>query len=501
MTMNYMNNLGRLLFATAAVWMASCHADLDIMQDNKLSVSNMWKSSVQVESSTYGIYSALRENFVQDQINILFWGELRVGGYMWGPSHVAQVWVGRDVIENIMTSSTASANWSKLYSAIDQANAVLKYAPLVPMTDAQRSWAVGQAAFARAYCYFWAARLWGDVPLNLNPIESVSQPETYPSRAPKAEVYAQIAADIRTALDNAPNLGKDKYLATPDAVNMLKAEYALWMYTAQKGGDGYLEMAEEALSAIGVKAGDARFMSRYSEVFDGHGAGDKNSAEVVFALYNSQSEKKLGGFSWYFTYASTQIPAQYQQKPVPIMQAQWLDYGDDFIAKLRDSRDRNGDTRVGMNLGDGPYGNDGRVITWPNKFIGDLSTSSMVKDCDILYYRYALAVMMDAELKYYRRDYQGALSSLNIIAKRAYNNDKFYTDATDAGVLQALCDEYLLEFPCEGVVWWALIRLDRIWEYNAYLKARRDDTNILLWPVSKSARDKNSNLTQTEGWY
>ena len=286
MTMNYINSIGRLLAVSVAVWMASCHGDLDIMQDNKLSVSNMWKTSVQVESSTYGIYAAMRENFNQDQINVLFWGELRMGGYMWGPSHVAQVWVGRDVIENIMTSSTASANWSKLYSAIDQANAVLKYAPLVPMTDAQRSWAVWQAAFARAFCYFWAARLWGDVPLNLNPIESVSQPETYPFRAPKAEVYARIAADIQTALDNAANLGKDKYLATADAVNMLKAEYALWMYSTQKGGDGYLAMASDALSAIGVKAGDARFMSKYADVFDGRGSGNKCSAETIFALYN-----------------------------------------------------------------------------------------------------------------------------------------------------------------------------------------------------------------------
>ena len=34
----------------------SCHGDLDIMQDNKLSASNMWKTSEDVLSSTYGIY-------------------------------------------------------------------------------------------------------------------------------------------------------------------------------------------------------------------------------------------------------------------------------------------------------------------------------------------------------------------------------------------------------------------------------------------------------------
>ena len=68
---------------------------LDIMQDNKLSVSNMWKTSVQVEGSTYGIYAALRSNFVQSQINVFYWGELRVGEYMRGPSSIFTVWVGR----------------------------------------------------------------------------------------------------------------------------------------------------------------------------------------------------------------------------------------------------------------------------------------------------------------------------------------------------------------------------------------------------------------------
>ena len=88
------------------------------------------------------------------------------------------------------------------------------------MTDTKRSWAIGQASFARAYLYFWAVRLWGDVPLNLNPIESVAQPEAYPIRAPKASVYAQIGTDIDRAVENAGSLGTDKYLATADAVKM-----------------------------------------------------------------------------------------------------------------------------------------------------------------------------------------------------------------------------------------------------------------------------------------
>jgi hypothetical protein len=109
--------------------------------------------------------------------------------------------------------------------------------------------------------------------------------------------------------------------------------------------------------------------------------------------------------------------------------------------------------------------------------------------------------MLDAELKYWRKDYEGAVKSLNLIAKRAYGVDNFYTEATKEAVLDALCTETLLEFPCEGVVWWTLIRLDKIWDYNPSLAERRAlNPNILLWPISASARNKNTKLTQTEGW-
>ena len=90
--MNY-KNIRSLLLVWIAAGVVSCHGDLDIMQDNKLSVSNMWKTSIQVENSTYGIYSAMRDNFVQDQVNVLTWGELRVGEYMWRNSRTETIWL------------------------------------------------------------------------------------------------------------------------------------------------------------------------------------------------------------------------------------------------------------------------------------------------------------------------------------------------------------------------------------------------------------------------
>lgn len=488
-----------LLFA--AILIPSCHKDLDIVQKDKLTASNMWQNYSQVEAATNAIYSTMRENFVQDNISLLHWGELRVGPYMWGYSRVNKIYTSKEVLENQMTSSSSSCKWTKLYNAIDAANAVLKHAGTVQMSSERLNWALGQASFARAYCYFWAARLWGGVPLNLNPVESVTQSETYPVRASKEAVYEQIGRDIDVAVSLSDYLGTNKYLATRDAVNMLKADYALWMYSNQGGGEKYLTMAEEALDAIGTEPGDKRLLGDYAAVFDGRGSMNKNSAEVVFALQNNQTYQLTGGYSIYFTYASSAVDPSFQNAPVPVRSTQYLDYGDDFLAMMRNSRDVNGDTRVKTNLGEGPYGMAGKTLTWPEKYVGSLSTGTMIPDADIIYYRYAYAVMLRAETRYYEGRYDDALKYLNIIAKRAYGKENTYTVATKAAVLQALTDEYFLEFPAEGIIWWALIRLDRIWDYNPSLKSRKTSTNILLWPIHKDSRNKNPKLTQTEGWY
>lgn len=491
-------------FLSAALLLSplcSCHEDLDIVQRDKLTASNMWQNAVQIEAATNAIYADLRSNFVQDNISLLHWGELRVGPFLWGYSRVNKIYTSKEVLENTMTSSSASCRWTQLYAAIDAANAVIKHAPHVDMSREKLSWALGQAYFARAYCYFWAVRLWGGVPLNLNPVESPSQEEAYPVRAPKEDVYAQIWTDICAAVERADVLGSNKYLATRDAVNMLKAEYALWMYSTQGGGEEWLARAEEALDGIGTEDGDKRLLADYAAIFDGRGRGNKNSAEVIFALQNSQSYQLTGGYPIYFTFASSAVQPDWQNNPVPVRSTQYLDYGDPFLAMLRRSRDEQGDTRVPTNLGEGPYGISGNTLSWPNKYIGSLATGTMIPDADLIYYRYALAVMFRAEVRFYEGKYEEALTYLNRIAKRAYGKDNCYSVPSRTSVLNALTDEYLLEFPAEGVIWWALIRLDRIWDYNETLRKRKNDTNILLWPIHKESRNKNARLTQTEGWY
>lgn len=95
-----------------------------------------------------------------------------------------------------------------------------------------------------------------------------------------------------------------------------------------------------------------------------------------------------------------------------------------------------------------------------------------------------------------------------MIAKRAYGKDNYYVSTSASDVLDNIVKEYFLEFPAEGMIWWALIRTGRIWsmEPNSEIPGQTFETlraknpNILLWPILQSSINKNSNLHQIAGW-
>ncbi len=494
------------LFAIAILCSAalvSCHKDLDIPYDNALSVSNMWKDASDLEQSVPGIYSRMHSYFKDSECNVFYFGETRVGDYMWGPSLESKVQDNFKIAcrHNTLTPSN-TIGWSGLYSTIDQANAVLKHASECNASQDRYDWAMAQAYFARAFCYFYAARIWGEVPVNLLPVESTTQEECYPSQKSVAEVYAQVEADIKACEALSDKLGNEKYFGTKDALNTLKADYALWMYTTRDGGSTYLDMAQEALGAIGISS--SKLQGDYAKVFD---RTNKKNSEIIFSLALSASNS--GGYQIYFCQPSNLIASAYRNNPVPISSTQWWSYSQGFVDELKASEAK-GDTRVKTNLGYGPYSAaaDKHEITWCNKLLGDMSKSPVVLDNDLIYYRYGYVVMLDAELKYYKKDYAGANKSLNLIAKRAYGKDNYYTSTAPSDVLDNIVHEYFMEFPAEGMIWWALIRTGKIWsmEPNSEIPGqtfetlRQKNANILLWPIAQGSINKNSNLHQIQGW-
>lgn len=265
--------------AIGAASMAMAGCELDIVNSDQLNTTNMWVDESDVTGATTGIYFELRNAFRQNYTNQFFWGELRVGPAMWdrGTNRSLMDSDMLEVLHSLLNGGTSSVSWTNLYTCINQCNSVIKYAPSVEMSDETRSYCLGNAYFVRAYVYYWIARVWGDAPVILTPTESTGR-EIYPSRSPRAEVYAQVAQDIESALTHITSNAKGCYYATVDNINMLKADFALWMYAAQKGGDSYLTMAGEALDAVTRTP----LLGKFADVFD---VKNKANKEIAFALH------------------------------------------------------------------------------------------------------------------------------------------------------------------------------------------------------------------------
>lgn len=498
---NIFKSLLTFAAASSAMLSVSCNI-LDLDQSDKLNRTNMWIEESDAVTATRGIYERLRNSFAQSKANPFFWGELRVGPGMWGKG------TGRsladndmlDVLLNTLNASDASTRWNYLYTTIDQCNQVIKYSPSIKMSESALDYCLGNAYFVRAYCYFWIARVWGDAPLILTPTEGVNE-SIYPVRQPVNDLYTQISADITSALEYIKDDSGRPYYATVDNLNLLKADFSLWMYSAAKAGDSWLDEAKEALDSVSNEYLDSDFANVFK--FD-----NKDNKEISFSVHMKNGE--VVGSSWYgyFIWGSTQIKPEYRNKEVPVSSNQWLLYSDSFIEFLKASKER-GDQRTDVTYMEKEGVSDiYDIVQWPNKFTGNTTTGTMIWEQDFILYRYAQFYTFYAEYYYHKKDYGNALKQLNILAKRAYDIDGFYTDISRNAVKKAIVDENLKEFAEEGNVYFTLIRMDAIQEFNPYryeeglgqCGVNPDRPNQLLMPIAKDAINRNNKLVQTEGW-
>lgn len=186
------------------------------------------------------------------------------------------------------------ANWWRgLYKVIANANLVIENVPGITMDEAQKNRIVGEAKFLRAWAYFYAVRLWGDVPLTLEPQYFITE-ESFPSRAPQAEVYDQIVADLVDAEAAGLPWTDPTGRVSQSAAKSLLAKVYLTMagYPLNKGTEYYALAAAKAKEVID-NAGSINLFPTYRDV---HDPANNNKVEHIFSLqYNSDvAENPMG---------------------------------------------------------------------------------------------------------------------------------------------------------------------------------------------------------------
>jgi len=468
-----------------------CEDQFDTKPYSIITTQNMWNSEAEALAGVTGMYSQFREAFA-DQ-SYLIWFEFRSGFWQVGKSGAGQ-W--DDLFLNTPNaSSTPSLDWTNIYKTINAANLAIKYIPDISFGDPDdQGDYLADAYFIRAFTYFALARLWGDVPLLVTPVESLDAENLYPVRVDVATVFTQIKADIDEALNQIADAGaRNRIYATNAGINMLKADVYLWTAKRRGGGNADLTIAQAAADAV-LANGNYELLPVYEDVFR-----EEMNDETIFSIYFDVTEGP-NQYGRNFTFQANQVEAAYRDNPMPLgSSAQWYTFTDSYVNGYVNATP--GDTRSGVINQD--FVTAKSEYRWVNKFLGDIVSGTRVARSDTRVYRFAEAILFRAEALNALGNPSDAVIEVNNIAKRAYGIADYYPNTlTQAQVDSVILHERLIEFGAEGKSWFDIVRFGKAFELIPTLVGRENDYegSILLLPVNPATITKNPKITQTPGY-
>ncbi len=523
-----MKTMNRFLLTTMtllALTLSSCNEWLNILPNNEQVTDNYWKTRQDVEAVVASGYYYMR----QAVPTMLVWGEVRGGAlYSSNSQH--------SYLQNFnLTPSSGICNYASLYKVIGMANSVLKYAPSVTTEDETYYESVMkshlcEAYFQRAYCYLVLVKNFREVPLVVEAFVNDDADYMTP-KSSEADIIAQIKDDIEKAL--ATGAAKDIYedtdgytwqtkgRATKWALYALMADACLWNHD-------YDEAIQYCNYILDAPEGDTsfrpRFMSDMTKWYEIFYPG--NSNESIFELNWETHMSQTNNFgSWFSVGASSTL------KVTDHLKAKLIAETDEVMANSI----RNGwatDGRVGRMIfgtfvsdaaDQTKYGTANYLSVW--KYMGtdiaDRGNTRPAQDANFILYRVPDVMLTKAEalvMKGGTQSWQTALDLVNRIRQRAgLDSVNINVSETDEMVmLDAVMNEWTMEFLAEGKHWYNLLRMGRydkgdgvykerfineIIESNQttkdeWIKSVLMDENAWYMPIPYSEISVNENLVQ-----
>jgi len=444
-----------------------------------------YKSASEVEAALSGVYAGFK-NSDYFELDYYVNGDAQSDDAYAGADNPANFQIDGYAID--ATNSNVGRDWGFLYTIIGNANSVINNVNKVTdktLTDTRKQEIIGEASFLRAFMYFQLVQLWGDVPLQLKEVGTISAgilPEIYPilfpPRTSAALVYKQIIADLETALPAVRVTASNKGFATKGAVNALLAK----VYATQTPHD-WAKVQQYC---------DAVITGGYSLLPDYHFLWDnlhKNSAEAIFEInYTGGSTDGNWGASMFrgldwkkFDIPSNDLVKAFDQEQDTVRKSASIIFLD-VTGKWTDEH-------------------------WPATsypFLNKWHNFAQGSDQNYIFIRLADILLLKAEALN-EQGVAGAADLVNQVRTRAKLANT--NASSQADMRLAIEKERRLELAFEGVRWYDLKRTGRAIEVinnatgvGGVSLGYALTTNRLIWPIPQSELDKNTKLTQNPGY-
>jgi len=189
------------IIAASIFLFAGCENFLDTESYTKKNTSNFPATQADAEQMITGIYATMNDLIANPESHPFFIYEMAGDDRFGGGSTSNR---GSQSMDRLMNAGVSFLEqlWKVRYSGIFRANNAIETMDNVKgwVSEGKREQLLGEAYFLRALFYFDLVQVFGQVPLVL---------ETAPQNLPKTpadEIYAQIASDLKQAIELSPAL-------------------------------------------------------------------------------------------------------------------------------------------------------------------------------------------------------------------------------------------------------------------------------------------------------
>lgn len=220
--------------------------------------------------------------------------------------------LGQSTYNTLYIRHTAATNnpsfksvWEGFYKGIANCNLCIVGIPGIVGSESEKSKLLGEVYTLRALYYFYLTRLYGNIPLILEPV-TASSPLLYPERSPQEDVFATIVSDLKVAetsgLPNTSTSGR----ASVGLAKTLLADVYLYMagYPLTKGKEYYTlayNKAKEVLDnsycvapnnpSYNAGAAGAAWYALFDSYEKLHDDANKNKGELIFQTQYKEGVK------------------------------------------------------------------------------------------------------------------------------------------------------------------------------------------------------------------
>ncbi len=485
-----------------------CKNWLDQLPINTVTEDQAWKTGSDAEGAvakSFAIFRRALAGLTKEDTpsttragawgDYYFWGDLRSGDWI-TPNNDGDWRAGFNNNLIARTELEPMNNWRLFYRSIEQANLVLENVPNITegFTAERKIQLLAEARFIRAMAHFYAARIWGDIPINLT-----ARNVKPLGREPIKNVMEMVVSEMNEAIPLLPwmfpgNRKKATSRGTKGAALALRGHALMWLKDYQGASDSFKQITDEGIFTLTPIEG-------FRNMFD-----KGQSDELIFQMYYDVS---VGEFSDYYghilTYYLTNPYTSRGNLSLGVAKSKILEVYPDYARDKSDKRVAEFFQSVDFSVGENelrpifadPLANGERQIMFA-KFRKAKDRSYTLMDGSVPIFRYAGILLLKAEADARIGRVDEALVNLNLVRARA--GIPLFTKTDQPILIEEVLEERRRELFGEYHRVYDLVRLGRLHEFNTAISEKNEKVGAGFFPVSDEAFANNPNMTQTYYW-